>query len=322
MKTSQVKAIDTAGIRPNPHNPRRLFDDEPMQILKESISRLGILVPVTVYVPKKDPRSFVLLDGERRWRCAKAIGLHEIPAIIIEEPDETQNILTMFHIHNVREGWQLMPTALKLKQLMKRLGTENERELSELTKLSISQIRRCKILLSYPTHFQNLMLAVPDERLKSDFFIELDRLRRPARSLESSPWENAGDHASIEACMKKYLNGTIRSVTEFRKAAEYLRGAERQNNLQAFSSRLEEFLDKPSANIDHLAIEGADFAKEAKEISRSATRLLGQIQNIDLENVAWDEDMLTTLRQLSALIEEKLRDALLTPYHQGSSDDE
>lgn len=42
---AHVTSIPTPKIQPNPHNPRRLFDTEPMQILEESIRKLGILVP-------------------------------------------------------------------------------------------------------------------------------------------------------------------------------------------------------------------------------------------------------------------------------------
>jgi ParB family transcriptional regulator, chromosome partitioning protein len=173
VQSAKVQHIPTNKIGPNPHNPRRLFDAEPMQILKESVQKLGILVPVTLYKspPEHQPKSeqYILLDGERRWRCAKELDIATVPAIIVERPNDTQNILTMFHIHNIREGWQLMPTAFKLKVLMDKLEQTNERKLSELTKLSVSQIRRCKILLSYPKRFQNMMLAPPSERMKADF---------------------------------------------------------------------------------------------------------------------------------------------------------
>ena len=174
QQTARVREIPVEQIGPNPHNPRRLFDEEPMQILKESVQKLGILVPVTLYeadgpTGKSHDQRYVLLDGERRWRCARELRLANVPAIVVQRPDDTQNILTMFHIHNVREGWQLMPTALKLKVLMDRLKETNERKLSELTKLSIAQIRRCKILLSYPKHFQETMLAPPHAANESRF---------------------------------------------------------------------------------------------------------------------------------------------------------
>jgi len=135
--TGKVTELPVADIQPNPHNPRRLFDEEPMAVLLESIRALGILVPITAYESTVQGK-YILLDGERRWRCANQLSLYTAPAIVVERPDDVTNILTMFHIHNVREGWQLMPTALKLKQLIESLGESNERVLHELTQLTIS----------------------------------------------------------------------------------------------------------------------------------------------------------------------------------------
>jgi len=64
-----------------------------------------------------------------------------------------------------------MPTALKLQDLMDMLKETNERELAELTKLTISTIRRCKSLLTYADKHQSMMLAPPSERYGSSTFI-------------------------------------------------------------------------------------------------------------------------------------------------------
>lgn len=315
-KSARVREIPVEKIEQNPHNPRRLFDEEPMRILKESIAKLGILVPVAVYEKATDVREdkdekFVLLDGERRWRCARELQLETIPAIVVEEPTETRNILTMFHIHNVREGWQLMPTALKLQTLMKQLRTRTERKLAELTKLSISQIRRCKILLSYPKRFQNMMLAPPDKRLKADFFIELDRIRRPARTHKFPPWNQRGDSKCIDILLGKYRSGVIRAVTEFRKLAEIYRASISKGRLDEFMVEFDRFLSEPDVAISEILVEGATFAKEAKEIRRSTKRLYSQIESLDFEVIASDEETVHALKQLVVLIETKLKDALL-----------
>src|SRR5206468_223850 len=105
---AKVLSVATADIEPNPHNPRRLFDEEPMQVLRESVQKLGVLVPLTLYEnpsSRRDHRKYVLLDGERRWRVAQDLGLQKVPTIVVDRPTDMQNILTMFHIHNVREGW-------------------------------------------------------------------------------------------------------------------------------------------------------------------------------------------------------------------------
>ena len=315
-RSAIVTNVSVKSIAPNPHNPRRLFDPEPLEILRESIRKLGILVPLDVYpeiTEHADPQrdSFVLLDGERRWRCAKELELREVPCIIIEAPTTEQNILTMFHIHNVREGWQLMPTALKLKELIQILKTENERELAELTKLTLSQVRRCKILLTYPKKFQNMMLAPVSDRFKADFFIDLYRIRRPALEERFPPWISRGDSKCIQIMIDKYLAGTIRAVTEFRLLAAIYRACEQQNKQSEFMRELDRLLSVPEMGIDDIDIPGASYAIEIREIGRSTRRLIGQLESADLENLSSDEGLVESLRLLAQMIDNKLQEALL-----------
>jgi ParB/RepB/Spo0J family partition protein len=315
MKPAPVMHLNVADIAPNPHNPRRLFDEEPMQILRESIQKLGVLVPITVYQPKQTEAAlgakYCILDGERRWRCAQDLKMDQIPAIIVEEPDDVTNILTMFHIHNVREGWQLMPIALKLQTLMRSLREHNERKLAELTKLTIPQVRRCKILLTYPKRFQNMMLAPLSERLKTDFFIELHRIRGPALKERFSPWTERGDERSTEIILNKYTSGVIKAVTEFRRLAEVYRASLKMGRPKTFLRQLDRFLADPDRAIDDIVVPGATFAKEAKEIRRSARRLFVQLEAIELEAIASDEETIDLLRRLAKMLKTKLDEALL-----------
>ena len=313
---SKLSQVFTSQIQRNPHNPRRLFDDEPMKILLESIDSLGILVPVTLYKPKKKSKSihakkYVLLDGERRWKCAKNLKLKYTPANIIEEPKDIQNILTMFHIHNLREGWQLMPTALKLQTLMTKLNIKSDKKLSIVTKLSIQQVQRCKILLSYPKSYQNLMLAPPTERLKTDFFIELHRLRSIAKKKSFPVWKKIGDSKCISLLLTKYLDGYIKSVTEFRKLNEIYRIALDINMEKEFLKRLDYFLRTPKATIEDMRVEGASFAIKSKEIRKIAIKLRTKISDIDFELIAADIETIDTLKSLQIMIKNKLDSALL-----------
>jgi ParB/RepB/Spo0J family partition protein len=315
MKPAPVTHVDVADIGPNPHNPRRLFDEEPMQILSESIQKLGILVPITVYEPKQTEatveKRYFILDGERRWRCAQELGIKQIPAIVIEEPDDITNVLTMFHIHNVREGWQLMPIALKLQTLMKTLKEDNERKLAELTKLTITQVRRCKILLTYPKRFQNMMLAPVSERLKTDLFIELQRIRGPALKERFPPWIKRGDDKCIEIVLDKFGRDVIKAVTEFRRLAEVYRASLKANRAKTFFKQLDRFLADPDRTIDEVIVPGATFAAEAKEIRRSAKRLFVQLEAIELEAIASDTETINLLKRLAKILRDKLDEALL-----------
>jgi len=212
-----------------------------------------------------------------------------------------------------------MPTALKLQTLMRTLKTTNERKLEELTKLSVPQIRRCKILLTYPKQFQNLMLAPPSERMKADFFIELQRIRGPALSEKFPPWIRRGDLTCVQIVLQKYLGKVIQAVTEFRQLAEVYRASEKLGKTRVFFRRLDAFLENPKSHISDVVVPGATFAKEAKEIRRTASRLLNQLEAIDLENISSDEETIELLRRLGKMLRRKLDEALLTRARDAAS---
>src|SRR5688572_10581438 len=98
----QVKLLDPNSLDRNAENPRLIFREEELKALEESIAHQGILVPLTIYA---DGQKFFILDGERRWRCAKALGLPRVPVIIQPKPDRLQNLMMMFAIHNARKDW-------------------------------------------------------------------------------------------------------------------------------------------------------------------------------------------------------------------------
>ena len=244
-----VKAIATDKLKANPHNPRTLFDREDLQILQQSIARVGILVPLTVYKESKSGH-YVILDGQRRWICAQQIGLKEIPVNEVAEPSLVQNIVTMFQIHKLRLDWELMPTAIKLELLMRELGERKEKRLAELTGLDEAVVVRCKKLLSYNKRFQDLMLdADPDKRVKADFFIELYPVRND-REVVKFPWFNKDTFT--DAMLAKSEQGALKSVTEFRVVKQYINNAVKANKVATISKRLKEYADEPTLESDHL----------------------------------------------------------------------
>src|ERR1700688_4790590 len=114
MSTS-LKEIEPDKIRRNHDNPRIFFRDEEMDTLAASIRRYGIQVPITVYAERSH---YVLIDGERRWRCAEKLNLPRIPALIKEKPSPLKNLLLMFNIHALREQWDYLTIANKLPDVI------------------------------------------------------------------------------------------------------------------------------------------------------------------------------------------------------------
>jgi ParB family transcriptional regulator, chromosome partitioning protein len=299
-----VKSLQTEKLKPNPHNPRMLFDRADLHVLRESIERVGILVPLTVY-REKSTGDHVILDGQRRWMCAQDVGLKTIPVNEVAEPTIVQNIVTMFQIHKLRKDWELMPTALKLEVLMRALREVKGTILAELTGLDEAVVVRCKKLLSYNKRYQDMMLdADPDKRVKADFFIELYAVRND-RAVKKFPWFNKDKFT--DDMLKKVEQKGIKAVTDFRIVKQYINNAVKAKKTSTISKRLEEFAAQPSLTPDHLKIQSAKVVAEAKRVLKSVDTLYAQINAIDVDEYYGEEAMWDRLESLAQLIREKLR---------------
>jgi ParB family transcriptional regulator, chromosome partitioning protein len=251
MDQKTLLEIPVSEISANPHNPRLIFDQEELDELKGSIKKVGILVPLTVYRNSKSfPKTkYVLLDGERRWRCAKELNWPTVKANIIDEPEDvTQNILFMFNIHHYRREWELFPTALKLEQLIKATGTDQESVLSNFTGVSRQMIRRCKTLLWFPPKYRNVLME-RGGKISTDFFIEIFPIVR-RMSYEDEYQFPAGVEKLTDGLMEKFLAGkVVTDVKDFREIRKALAFWEKKNDIVSFKGQLESFLKTPAADL-------------------------------------------------------------------------
>ena len=222
-KSVALKYLKYTEIVRNKENPRLEFD---LADLKNSIKEIGIIVPLIGYYDE-DERKYVLLDGERRWRCVELLKKEgfdvDIPINIISKPTRLQNILEMFNIHNVRKDWGSMEIAWKLKDVMEETGIESERELARLTSLSAGEVRKSKILLSFDSKYQNLVHKGPKKGgVKSDFLIELKRpLNLLAKS--SKKFDKSISNKLIDLSIDKYNESKIKNITDFRMLGKIIK---------------------------------------------------------------------------------------------------
>jgi len=77
----KVVQVPVANISPNPHQPRKQFDNEALEDLASSIREHGIIQPL-ILIPAEEANHYNLIAGERRLRAAKILGENEVPAII------------------------------------------------------------------------------------------------------------------------------------------------------------------------------------------------------------------------------------------------
>jgi ParB family transcriptional regulator, chromosome partitioning protein len=290
-----VKNLKTEQLHANPHNPRMLFDRLDMAPLRDSIKRVGILVPLTVYRERKSGKHFIL-DGQRRWMCAQEVGLASVPVNEVAEPTLVENIVTMFQIHKLRLDWELMPTALKLELLMEKVKDKSERRVAALTGLDQAVVVRCKKLLSFPKRYQELMLdADPGMRIKADFFIELYPILHD-RITAKYDWFKPNEFT--DAMLEKHQTRALKAVTEFRFVKQQLNNSAKANRIGLMGRRLREFADDPTMPVSHLAIDAINTAASARKIAKSAKDLYDIIDSLDPDEYYGEGDLWKSLERL------------------------
>lgn len=305
-------------IQINPNNPRMIFDQEELDRLTESIKERDILVPLNVFLDEN--KKFTIIDGERRYKASLKLGLQTLPIIINKKPQQEEYVMDMFHIHNLLEPWELVPTALKLKEVSdvfkKKNGREPmERELNKMTGLTISEIRRCRLVLSLPKDIQDMLLneeaktskeksIVGKEKLVTeDFLIEITKnLINPLKDYNIKAAKELGDDKKLyESLIKKRRDGLIKNIVSLRPISKYIR--EHPNKA---AKDVKEFLTNPSISSEDLIIKaGLEF--NFYKFERNLKVFTGAINNIPQKLDDKQRDVIRkALKKVRNLIDKKL----------------
>lgn len=116
----EFKMVPLSQIRPDEQQPRRNFDIHRLNQLKASIETQGIQIPLSVQ--QLPDGTYLLEDGERRFRAATQLGLEEVPALVSEQTNDTERLVNQFHLQEQHQGWSHTEKALAVGQLAEQLG--------------------------------------------------------------------------------------------------------------------------------------------------------------------------------------------------------
>ena len=152
--------ISLDDVRPNPRQPRTVFDEEALAELVHSIAEIGLLQPIVVRpVPDAAPEGphFELVAGERRWRASREAGLDPIPALIRETADDV--LLRDALLENLhRSQLNALEEAAAYQQLLDDFGCTQE-ELATRIGRSRPQVSNTLRLLRLPPAVQRRVAA-------------------------------------------------------------------------------------------------------------------------------------------------------------------
>ena len=149
----EIIELNLDEIRPNPHQPRKVFKEDALNELAESIKKNGVFQPIIV---KKSIKGYDLIAGERRLRATKLAGLKTIPAIVKNMTDEQMREIAL--LENLqREDLSAIELAWAYKDIIDNSNIKQE-DLAHKIGKSRSHVTNILGLLRLPKEVQNLIL--------------------------------------------------------------------------------------------------------------------------------------------------------------------
>ena len=153
VSNDEIIELNLDEIRPNPYQPRKIFKEDSLKELAESIKINGVFQPIIV---KKSIKGYDLVAGERRFRASKLAGKTTIPAII-RDFSENQMIEIALLENLQRENLNVIEEALAYKSMIEKLNLTQE-ELSQKVSKSRSHITNILGLLRLPSEIQKMLI--------------------------------------------------------------------------------------------------------------------------------------------------------------------
>ena len=187
-----VVSVSITDIQPNPFQPRRVFDQDKLNELAQSITVYGVLQPIVV---RKTLSGFQLVAGERRWRASQIAGITAISAVIRQYSDAEMTEIAL--IENVqRENLNPIEEAHAYRRLMDEFFLTQEEVARKIGK-SRSWIANIVRLLNLPSSIQDNvsretlsagqvrpLLAIADDTIQLEIADQIIKHNLSARDVE------------------------------------------------------------------------------------------------------------------------------------------
>lgn len=210
LESGRVLYLPIGRLRPNPSQPRKIFDPEGLRELAASIEQYGILQPLTV---RRRGSEYELVAGERRLRAAKLAGCSEVPCILLTVDEEQSGIVAL--VENLqRRDLDYIEEAEGLARLMQLYHLSQEQAALRVGKSQSAVANKLRLL----RHSPQVLAALRENGLSERHARALLRLETEEERLEV-----------LNVIVKQQLNvakteAYIESYLEKKRAQEPKRG--------------------------------------------------------------------------------------------------
>lgn len=247
-------------ISPNPVQPRKIFDDEALKELSESIRSYGILNPLTV---RLRGGKYELVAGERRLRAARLAGLREVPCILLDVNMEDASLIAL--VENLqRRDLDFIEEAVGINRLIRMFGMSQEEAARRIGK-SQSAVANKLRLLKLP---QDIL-----DSLRSNGLTERHGrapLRLPRAEEQRAALEFIIENGLTVAATDAYIDALLSSPEEAAEESAEEKPAERPTGRRAFVLKdVRVFLNTVTRSIDLMKQGGIDAGIQREDTEDS-----------------------------------------------------
>lgn len=149
----KLEEVLLSNIKPGKYQPRRVFNEDELQELADSIKQNGVIQPIVI---RKSGSLYEIIAGERRWRASKIAGLKTIPAVVRSFTDK--EALAIALIENIqRKNLNIIEESQGYKRLIDEFKLTHE-ELAKITGCSRSHISNILRLLNLVDEVQDMLI--------------------------------------------------------------------------------------------------------------------------------------------------------------------
>ncbi|MFA5634860.1 MAG: ParB/RepB/Spo0J family partition protein [Anaerovoracaceae bacterium] len=237
--------IPISSIAVNPGQPRKVFPDQELDELSNSIREFGVIQPIIV---KKSGSQYILIAGERRVRASTLAGLEKIPAIIRDANEKDMAFIAL--IENVqRENLNYLEEAMAYKHFMDEYGM-TQSEISKRVGKQQSTISNKIRLLSLPEEMREALIRNQLTERHARAILRITDGEQRKQILE-----RIIDHSLNVRQSEKLIDDFLKKTEDERRKAEKLRFI----NYRIYINTI-----KNAFNTIHEVEEGAKYYQEDK----------------------------------------------------------
>ncbi len=238
METGRVVFLPARSIRPNPAQPRKIFQPEALDELADSIRQHGILQPLSV---RRCGLSYELIAGERRLRAAELAGITDIPCIIMNMDDKESGMAAM--VENLqRQDLDFIEEAMGIRRLLTDHSMSQEQIARLLGKSQSAVANKLRLL----RHSEPVLAALRQGGLTE----------RHGRALLRLP----GEGEKLEAIREILRQGMSVARTE-----KYIEGLLARKEEKPQRANVGAFLNNLTQNLQKIQLSGIPAVSERRE---------------------------------------------------------